>query len=54
MPAEDYAQLLVEIIKDEKGESIKLNLPEEEFEERVEESLEALPEEELGYEEKER
>ncbi|MEJ7555292.1 MAG: glycine cleavage system protein GcvH [Aquificaceae bacterium] len=53
MPAEDYAQLLVEIVKDEKGETIKLELPEEE-EERFEESLEALPEEELGYEEKER
>ncbi len=53
MPAEDYAQLLVEIVKDEKGETIKLSLPEEE-EERFEESLEALPEEELGYEEKER
>jgi len=53
MPAEDYAQLLVEIVKDEKGETIKLRLPEEE-EERFEESLEALPEEELGYEEKER
>ncbi|QID32775.1 glycine cleavage system protein GcvH [Pampinifervens florentissimum] len=53
MPAEDYAQLLVEIVKDEKGETIKLSLPEEE-EERFEESIEALPEEELGYEEKER
>ncbi len=53
MPAEDYAQLLVEIVKDEKGETIKLDIPEEE-EERFEESLEALPEEELGYEEKER
>ncbi|MFN7064938.1 MAG: glycine cleavage system protein GcvH [Aquificaceae bacterium] len=52
MPAEDYAQLLVEIIKDEKGENIKLEFIEEE--ERIEESLEALPEEELGYEEKER
>ena len=49
MPAEDYAQLLVEIIKEEKGESVKLNFIEEE--ERIEESLEALPEEELGYEE---
>ncbi len=53
MPAEDYAQLLVEIVKDEKGETIKLELSEE-AEERFEESLEALPEEELGYEEKER
>ncbi|MCS6998191.1 MAG: glycine cleavage system protein GcvH [Aquificaceae bacterium] len=52
MPAEDYAQLLVEIIKDDKGEVVKLGLPEEE--ERFEESLEALPEEELGYEERER
>ncbi len=52
MPAEDYAQLLVEIVKEEKGETIKLGLTEEE--ERLEESLEALPEEELGYEEKER
>ncbi len=49
MPAEDYAQLLVEIIKEEKGESVKLDFIEEE--ERIEESLEALPEEELGYEE---
>ncbi|MCS6956923.1 MAG: glycine cleavage system protein GcvH [Aquificaceae bacterium] len=53
MPAEDYAQLLVEIIKEEKGETVRLGLPEEE-EERIEESLEALPEEELGYEERER
>ncbi|MDW8096421.1 MAG: glycine cleavage system protein GcvH [Aquificaceae bacterium] len=53
MPAEDYAQLLVEIIKEEKGETIKLNLVEGEGE-GFEESLEALPEEEMGYEEKER
>ncbi|MCX8164257.1 MAG: glycine cleavage system protein GcvH [Aquificaceae bacterium] len=53
MPAEDYAQLLVEIIKEEKNETVRLGLPEEE-EERIEESLEALPEEELGYEERER
>lgn len=45
MPAEDYAQLLVEIVKEEKGETIKLEMPEEEV---IEESLEALPEEELG------
>ena len=49
MPAEDYAQLLVEIVKEEKGETIKLEMPEEEV---IEESLEALPEEELGYEER--
>ncbi|RMH80651.1 MAG: glycine cleavage system protein GcvH [Acidobacteria bacterium] len=54
MPAQDYAQLLVEVIKDEKGETVRLNLPEEELSEGVEESLEALPEEELGYEERER
>lgn len=51
MPAEDYAQLLVEIVKEEKGEEIKLEMPEEEV---IEESLEALPEEELGYEEREK
>ncbi|MFN4013014.1 MAG: glycine cleavage system protein GcvH [Aquificaceae bacterium] len=51
MPAEDYAQLLVEIVKEEKGETIKLEIPEEEA---IEESLEALPEEELGYEEREK
>ncbi|MFN3976434.1 MAG: glycine cleavage system protein GcvH [Aquificaceae bacterium] len=51
MPAEDYAQLLVEIVKEEKGETIKLEIPEEEV---IEESLEALPEEELGYEEREK
>ncbi|MFN3599317.1 MAG: glycine cleavage system protein GcvH [Aquificaceae bacterium] len=52
MPAEDYAQLLVEVIKEEKGESVKLDFVEEE--ESMEESLEALPEEDLGYEERER
>ncbi|MFN7066000.1 MAG: glycine cleavage system protein GcvH [Aquificaceae bacterium] len=52
MPAEDYAQLLVEVIKEEKGESVKLDFAEEG--ESTEESLEALPEEELGYEERER
>ncbi|MEZ0337860.1 MAG: glycine cleavage system protein GcvH [Aquificaceae bacterium] len=51
MPAEDYAQLLVEIVKEEKGEDVKLEMPEEEV---IEESLEALPEEELGYEEREK
>jgi len=51
MPAEDYAQLLVEIVKEEKGEEVKLEMPEEEV---IEESLEALPEEELGYEEREK
>ena len=56
MPARDYAELLVEIIKDEKGETVALELPEEELIKDIqeEESLEALPEEELGYEEKER
>ncbi len=57
MPAKDYAELLVEIIKDEKGESVSIEgLPEEELERIIteEESLEALPEEELGYEDKER
>lgn len=52
MPAEDYAQLLAEIIKEEKGEEVDLGIAEEE--ERFEESLEELPEEELGYEERER
>lgn len=52
MPAEDYAQLLVEVIKEETGETINLGTLEEE--ERLEESLEAIPEEELGYEERER
>lgn len=51
MPAEDYAQLLVEIVKEEKGEEVKLEMPEEKV---IEESLEALPEEELGYEEREK
>lgn len=53
MPAEDYAQILVEVIKEEKGESVKLDFVEE-GEPTIEESLEALPEEELGYEDKER
>lgn len=52
MPAEDYAQLLAEIVKEEKGEEVELGMIEEE--ERLEESLEELPEEELGYEERER
>lgn len=55
MPAEDYAMLLAEIIKEEKGEMVHVEgLPEEEVEESIEESLEALPEDELGYEDKER
>ena len=45
------AQLLVEIVKEEKGETIKLEMPEEEV---IEESLEALPEAEQGYEEREK
>ncbi len=47
MPAEDYAQLLSEIIKEEQGEESSEEIPVE----GIEESLENLPEEELGYEE---
>ncbi len=54
MPAEDYAMLLAEIVKEEKGQTVQVEgLPEEEVE-SIEESLDALPEDELGYEEKER
>jgi len=51
---EDYAGILAEIVMEEKGERVSLNLLEEEVEEVVEESLETLPEEEIGYEEKEK
>ena len=47
MPAEDYAQLLSEIIKEEQGEEPSEEIPVE----GIEESLENLPEEDLGYEE---
>jgi len=47
MPAEDYAELLKEIIKEEQGEDATEEVPVE----GIEESLEGLPEEELGYEE---
>ena len=51
---EEYAGILAEIVMEEKGERVSLNLPEEETGEVIEESLETLPEEEIGYEEKER
>jgi glycine cleavage system H protein len=51
---EEYAGILAEIVMEEEGEKVSLNLPEEEVEEVVEESLDTLPEEEIGYEEKER
>jgi len=47
MPAEDYAELLREIIKEEQGEEATEEIPVE----GLEESIENLPEEELGYEE---
>ncbi|NPA42133.1 MAG: glycine cleavage system protein GcvH [Aquificae bacterium] len=47
MPPEDYAELLKEIIKEEEGEDATEEVPVE----GLEESLEGLPEEELGYEE---
>ncbi|HHJ64992.1 MAG TPA: glycine cleavage system protein GcvH [Aquifex aeolicus] len=47
MPPEDYAEVLREIIKEEQGESSTEEIPVE----GLEESLESLPEEELGYEE---
>ncbi len=47
MPPEDYAELLKEIIKEEEGEEATEEVPVE----GLEESLEGLPEEELGYEE---
>jgi glycine cleavage system H protein len=50
----EYAEILAEVVMEEKGERVSLNLPEEETEEVIEESLETLPEEEIGYEEKER
>ncbi len=57
MPASNYAELLVEIIKEDKGELVNIEgLEKEELEGIIseEESLEALPEEELGYEDKEK
>ncbi len=47
MTATDYAELLREIIKEEQGEETTEEIPVE----GLEESLESLPEEELGYEE---
>ncbi len=47
MPPEDYAELLREIIKEEQGEDSTEEVPVE----GIEESIEGLPEEELGYEE---
>ncbi len=47
MTAEDYAELLREIIKEEQGEDATEEIPVE----GLEESLDSLPEEELGYEE---
>ena len=47
MPPEDYAELLREIIKEEQGDESTEEIPVE----GLEESLESLPEEELGYEE---
>jgi glycine cleavage system H protein len=49
----EYAGILAEVVIEEKGERVSLNLPEEETG-IIEESLETLPEEEIGYEEKER
>ncbi len=49
----EYAEILAELILEEKGEKITLQFPEEESP-TIEESLEAIPEEELRYEEKER
>ncbi|WP_448587368.1 glycine cleavage system protein GcvH [Thermocrinis sp.] len=49
----EYAEILAELILEEKGERVSLQIPEEEIP-AVEEPLEALPEEELRYEEKER
>ena len=49
----EYAEILAELILEEKGEKVTLQLPEEESP-IIEESLEALPEEDLRYEERER
>jgi glycine cleavage system H protein len=49
----EYAEILAEVVIEEKGERVNLNLPEEETG-IIEESLETLPEEEIRYEEKER
>ncbi len=54
MPAQDYAEILAEIVKEEKEEDVSLEIPEEEIIPTIEESLDALPEEEHPYEEKER
>ena len=47
MTAEDYAEILREIIKEEEGEDSSEEIPVE----GIEESLDSLSEEELGYEE---
>jgi glycine cleavage system H protein len=51
---EEYAGILAEVVIEEKGERVSLNIPEEETGEVIEESLETLSEEEIRYEEKER
>jgi glycine cleavage system H protein len=48
----EYAEILAEVILEEKGERIALQFPEEESL-TIEESLDALPEEDLRYEERE-
>jgi len=45
MTAEDYAELLAEIIKEEEEQDIEIET------EEIEESIENIPEKELGYEE---
>ncbi len=45
MTAEDYAELLAEIIKEEEEQEVEIET------EEIEESIENIPEKELGYEE---
>ncbi len=45
MPAEDYAELLAEIVKEEEEQEVEIEA------EEIEESIENIPEKELGYEE---
>ncbi|ADC89574.1 glycine cleavage system H protein [Thermocrinis albus DSM 14484] len=52
MTAQEYAQYIAELVKEEKGEDTGLSTTEEVS--SIEESIETIPEEELGYEEKER
>jgi len=49
----EYAEILAEVVIEEKGERVSLSLPEEETG-IIEESLESLSEEEIRYKEKER